>query len=1050
MEPRTLDSDQRSALDAILAGGSRRVFGGPGTGKSTVIIEALAALAERDGRDSVRAVTPSRQSATRLRDELSLRLGLATRGPLARSMSSFAYDVVATHRGPSFPVRLISGGEQDSDMKALLDGEIADGTGGYWPESLGPEVRVLREFRTQLRDLLSRARDAGLVGSLPSSEPLLYGLDARGREHNVPEWVAAAKFLDTYLRLSARARGSQIDPAAIVDEATEIVVGGGYEELTARTLLVDDAQDFTVAQWRFLDAWQRHRGPVIAFGDPDLATSGFRGATPTLFTGAENIDGDFWEPSVVLTTNHRQGGAVPHVLGVIAAAIPGAAGRHRSYPEPAAPSDVRGLPDFDLTAATASSPAGEYDIIARYIQDRTKSGVAAEDIAVIVRSGSIAEGLVTYLTANGIASYAETTGSPLREHPAVDALLTIVSVGVGFSDLTPDVARKLLTGPIGRLSALDYRRFRRALRIEAIGAEDYRLADDLLLEAMTIPGAFATSVARAEKGVALVSSLISAVRANRDWQIDELLWLVWSKSGRADVWASESRGTGPIAARAHESLDAVLTLFSVAATALENEPTESVTVFLERVLGQHVPNDTLTPRATVGSVAVCTPAASMGREFDSVVVAGLNEGVWPNLRVRSALVKSTLLPYAVEGANLATLDQRAGILADELRQFLVAMSRARSAMLVTAISSEDESPSGLYRIVAGEKLRDEETGPMEPARNSYATVFAPDRVFASLAELVGYARSILLSDKRTDAEKSAAALAVRELAARNVRGADPSEWLGLDLGTARALFAGLPAKLSPSGLTKFTESNLDWFVSQVSGGSAGIDAAVGTLLHASVENAPEGTARDLESTVNERWHELAFDAPWQAIRWRKLADKMVVALADYIRTSASENFTPVANEGRISVDVHDPASGAVIGIVSGSIDRVEMKDDHAARIIDIKTGKTVESADKHMQLKAYQWALKAGAVDELPSDATSAGAALLYPRVAGSKGLLFTLKVQKPLTDEQIDEFEATLVDIATTMASSEFSGPIYAKQIGRSAPFDAQWVRTPEVGSDD
>lgn len=103
MEPFALDADQRSALDEILVGGSRRVFGGPGTGKTTLLIETLAALVERDGRDSVRVVTASRQSATRLRDDLSLRIAEPTRGPLARSISSFAYDIVAMDRGPSFP-----------------------------------------------------------------------------------------------------------------------------------------------------------------------------------------------------------------------------------------------------------------------------------------------------------------------------------------------------------------------------------------------------------------------------------------------------------------------------------------------------------------------------------------------------------------------------------------------------------------------------------------------------------------------------------------------------------------------------------------------------------------------------------------------------------------------------------------------------------------------------------------------------------------------------------------------------------------------------------
>lgn len=1053
MDHISLDSAQSGALESILAGGSRRVFGGPGTGKTTLIVEALAALVKRDGRDSVRVVTSSRQSATRLRDELSLRIAEPTRGPLARSMSSFAYDIVAMDRGPAFPVRLISGGEQDSDIKSLLDGEIEDGTGDYWPESLGPEVRSLREFRTQLRDLLSRARDAGLVLPLDMDVPAVDGLMQRGYHHNVPEWVAAARFLDRYLRLSARARSSQIDPAAIVDEATDIITRGGYTDLTARTLLVDDAQDLTVAQWRLLTAWHHSRGPVIAFGDPDLATSGFRGATPTIFTGSENIDGLMWEKSEFLTTNHRQSGVMPHVLGVIASAIPGPGGPARnSYPDvdkPAEPADVRDLPGFSLFSATAASPAGEYDTIARFIQNRVKEGVESGDIAVIVRSGSIAEGLVDYLTASSIPAFAETTGSPLRDHPAVWSLLTIIGVGTGYTEFTPDVARQLLTGPFGRLSSLDYRRFRRALRLDAINAGDYRLADELMMDALTIPGAFATTVSFAEKGVARLISLLNEVRANPTWQMDELLWLVWSKSGRADVWANESRGSGPIAARAHESLDAVLTLFSVAATALENAPTETVDVFLARMLDQAVPNDTLTARGALGSVTVCTPAAAMGREFDTVIVAGVNDGVWPNFRVRSALVKSTLLPLAIEGVNLETLDQRQGILADEIRLFLVAMSRARSTILVTAIASEDESPSALFRIVAGERLKDDGTEPSEPAANSRAQLFIPTNIFASLSELVGHARHIVLDPHSSDGDKAQAALALKELAARGVKGADPNDWLGLDLGTPRALNGGDVVSISPSGLKYFDESQVDWFVKQVAGGSSGIDAAVGTLVHKAVELAPKGTAEELRATIAERWQELGFESKWQAERWKKLTDLMVEGLVAFFAVAESEGFEPVANEGYINVPLEDPADPTLRAVVSGSIDRVEINEG-TARIIDIKTGKTVESADNHLQLAAYQWALSKKAVTELPDGTTSAGAALLYPRIKPTDGTLFTFRFQETLTDEQVAAFEAMLVDTAHLMNSEAFEGPADAGRIGREINFDGQWVRIGEVGSDD
>lgn len=1050
MDTITLDSEQQAALRAILSGGSVRVMGGPGTGKTTLLIEALAALAERDGPDSVRVVTPNRQSATRLRDVLSLRIGAPTRGPLARSISSFAYEIVAHDRGPSFPIRLISGGEQDSDMKSLLDGEITDGAGGYWPDSLGPDVRSLREFRTQLRDLLSRARDAGLVVPAGGETTALEPLRERGKKHNVPEWVAAATFLEEYLKFSHRARPGQIDPAALVDDATDIIANGELGELTARVLLVDDAQDFTVAQWRLLAAWNKARGPVIAFGDPDLATSGFRGATPTLFTGVETVDELAWGATQLLNSNHRQSGVLPHVLGEVASAIPGGGTHaHRAYPEEIEPGVARELRGFELFSATASSPAGEFDVIARFIQKQAKDGVSPSDIAVIVRSGSIAEGLVDYLTAQSIPAFAETTGSPLRDHPAVWSLLTIIGVGTGFTEFTPDIARQLLTGPFGRLSSLDYRRFRRGLRLEAIKAGDYRLADDLMMEALTVPGAFATSVSFAEKGVARLITLLAEVRANPNWQMDELLWLVWAKSGRADVWATESKGTGPVAARAHEALDAVLTLFSVAATALENAPTEKVDVFLARMLEQAVPNDTLTPRGALGSVTVCTPAAALGREFDTVIVAGVNEGVWPNLRVRSALVKSTLLPYAVDGSSIESLDQRPGILADEIRLFLVALSRARSTALVTAIASEDESPSGLFRIVAGERQKDEKTEPGEPAANSRAQVFSPSTVFGSLADLVGHARNVVLSNDSTDAEKQQAALALTELAARGVRGADPADWLGIDLGTARALNEGDVVRISPSGLESFGDSPVDWFVKQVSGGSSGIDAAVGTLAHKAVELAPKGTADELNATIAERWNELGFESTWQAARWEKLTALMVEGMVSYFSVTATEGFEPVANEGYINVPVVDPADPSLRAVVSGSIDRVEVKED-TARIVDIKTGKKAAAADQHLQLATYQWALVRGAVTELPEGTASAGAALLYPRIKPNEGPLFTFKFQQPLTDEQLAAFESMLVDTARQMNSESFEGPIDPERIGREINFDAQWVRIGEVGSDE
>ena len=90
-----LDESQRAAVSAAASGVHFRIVGAPGSGKTTVITEIVAALIARDGESAVRILTPSRQAATRLRDLVALRVGVATRGPLARSVSSLAFEIVS-------------------------------------------------------------------------------------------------------------------------------------------------------------------------------------------------------------------------------------------------------------------------------------------------------------------------------------------------------------------------------------------------------------------------------------------------------------------------------------------------------------------------------------------------------------------------------------------------------------------------------------------------------------------------------------------------------------------------------------------------------------------------------------------------------------------------------------------------------------------------------------------------------------------------------------------------------------------------------------------
>ena len=97
--------------------------------------------------------------------------------------------------------------------------------------------------------------------------------------------------------------------------------------------------------------------------------------------------------------------------------------------------------------------------------------------------------------------------------------------------------------------------------------------------------------------------------------------------------------------------------------------------------GQDVAGDTLVARAPAGeSVALLTPAAAAGREWDLVVVAGVQEGVWPDLRLRGSLLGSTdLVDLRRPAGRLDPRAARRAVRHDETRLFHVAVTRARRA-----------------------------------------------------------------------------------------------------------------------------------------------------------------------------------------------------------------------------------------------------------------------------------------------------------------------------------------------------------------------------------
>jgi superfamily I DNA/RNA helicase len=264
-----LDTSQQAVV--AHRGGPLLVLAGPGTGKTTTMVEAIVDVVERRGvaPDQVLALTFSRKAAEQLRDRVTARLGRTMGTSMAATFHSFAYSLVRQHavKDPyEAPLRLLTAAEQDVVLQDLLR---PTPEAVRWPDALAEAVRS-RGFAREVQALLDRARERGLTGDQ---------LATLGAEAGRPEWEAAGRFLEDYLTiLDAQ---SSLDYADLVVRAVRLAEEPDVQwELRGRYqwVFVDEYQDTDPSQVALLKALAGGGRNLVVVGDPDQSIYGFRGA----------------------------------------------------------------------------------------------------------------------------------------------------------------------------------------------------------------------------------------------------------------------------------------------------------------------------------------------------------------------------------------------------------------------------------------------------------------------------------------------------------------------------------------------------------------------------------------------------------------------------------------------------------------------------------------------------------------------------------------------------------------------------------------------------
>ena len=1053
----TWDAEARAVL-APRVRGLVRVLGGPGTGKSSLLVDAaVAQIGAGVDPESVLLLTGSGRIGTRARSTLTTAMlrsrctgpcRAAVREPLVRTVHSYAYAVLrrAAQRAGHAPPRLVTSAEQDAIIRELLAGDLEDGphAATAWPAHLRPALSTTG-FATELRNLLARCSERGV-------DP--QELQRLGRRCRRPEWTAAGQFARQYeqvmlLRAAVGTAASQATAPAL--SAAELV-GAALEafaidpELLAaerariRVLLIDDAQQLDPQAARLVRVLAAGSELALVAGDPNQAVFGFRGGEPAGLSLASGWYPQADDPpqaggaptqSVTLTVSHRCAPAVARAVSGIARRLPGGSSGRQI--------DGTGADDGSVTVRLAASAHAEAAMIADALRRaHLIDGVPWSQMAVIVRSvPRVGARLPRALAAAGVPVAAPAVTGPLSEEPAARALLTVLAATA--DGLDGEQALALLTGPIGRVDPVLLRQLRRTLQ----RANPDRPPGDfggLLVEALSPASGWHPRVgaplprAQSRPLQRVRAVLDAAARCHRaglgappacGGDPRYTLWAAWHRSGLQRRWLSACERGGPAGAQATRDLAAVTALFDITDHYVSRTSGASLRGLVEHVATLRLPSINPEPVSTVEQVRVLSAHAALGHEWDLVVIAGLQDGLWPNTVPRGGVLGTQRLLDVLDGVG-EDASVRAPLLAEERRLLVAAMGRARRRLVVTAVDSdtggagqEAALPSAFFFEIAQWADGDDDPVAVQPA---------PAPRVLSAAAMVGRLRGVVCAPDGAvdDGTRDCAATQLARLANAGVPGADPTSWYGLiPVSTSEPLRGGDDlVTLTPSTLQTLNDCPLRWLAERHGGTNArDLRSTIGSVLHALIAE-PDKSESELLAELDRAWKHLPFDARWHSANELARHRAMIQAFVEW-RAQTRGELTQVGIEVEIDGTLGTPRGSDGQGgevRLRGRVDRLER--DAAGRlvIVDIKTGKTPVSKDdgqEHAQLAMYQLAVAEGISPAGPNGMEPGGARLVYLGKTGAAGAIE--REQDPLTPAAREEWRNLVRLAADATAGPQF-----------------------------
>ena len=952
------------------------VLGQAGSGKTSTLIAAIAnRIAAGEDPNKILALTYGRQSASKLRDQIASANPTAhtVAEPIARTFHSIAFmilnDPINLESSADKKYVLLSGAEQDAQIRQLLELDAANPAQSNWPQDLIPALTT-KGFAKELREFIGRATERG---SSPEE------LSKFAKKYDQKYWPAICQFWDRYQNAMALRDATtthsfnRVDPSEIVVLAVDKLESNQrllekYQKLF-QIIYVDEFQESDRAQRKLL---QLLSGPeLVIFADPDSAVGRFRGADP------DNLISDL-----------EQFGIKKKIT-----------------------LDKRLRPVASQQVALLSSASEEANFIAHQFRSaHLISNMPWSQMAVIVRSpGPQITALQRAFAMNSIPVEIDAQAASLGDNPAIKPIITVAQIALGQLKITSsnwDEIELLLKSEFAGADAISIRQMRIALS-KAQKHNPPKSSTDLILDHLTcptpdLPWEELTSLKRIND---LIKEAKKALSKSPD--ISDLLWSIWSNGKNYEgelisrVWQQTALAGGNRGMIADQNLDAVITLFEVARRFSERLPEAKPSLFIDQLLGEKILADTITTTAQRGEVVqVMTVHSAKGLEWELVALAGMQEGSWPNLKQRGSLLGSERLVEIFRHgiSNIEQLDaiSAAGLMQDEKRLLNVALTRASKQLFVTAITGEDTQPSSYFEKLAPQEIQ---------LHQSQRSITQPALVAA-------LRRIATVSDKE---DSQFAARALKTLASNGVKVADPKHWVGV-----KPVSTDLPVispqeqlRISPSSLESFTECGLKWMLEQSGGRDADSTAQVlGSAIHviaAQLKDQPTLTLDELEGKLKGAWSLIDMNQGWiKDYEYRRAASM----LKKFYGWHSENKNQLIGVEEKFEFKLGS-------AIVSGSIDRVELTNEGKYYIVDLKTGATpisYEDAQQNKQLQSYQLAVVNDGFKNKLEHQEVAGAELIF--VGDLKGKEAKGRPQDKVNEKVVSQ---EISEIAVKMSDKNF-----------------------------